>query len=105
MDVKGVGSRDSDTVECSSGYKERTLFHLKLTIKFTRNAGFKGLIPHQLGNLSSLTHLGLQGHGYGYHPLDQAELYVENLHLLWWSSRNRVMVQTSSTIRRPKSQI
>ncbi|XP_015878500.3 receptor-like protein EIX2 [Ziziphus jujuba] len=53
---------------------------VSLTYLDLTNAGFKGLIPHQLGNLSSLTHLGLQGQFYQY---DQpAALYVENLHWL-----------------------
>ncbi|XP_060673884.1 probable LRR receptor-like serine/threonine-protein kinase At4g36180 [Ziziphus jujuba] len=53
---------------------------VSLTYLDLTNAGFKGLIPPQLGNLSSLTHLGLQGQFYRY---DQpAALYAENLHWL-----------------------
>ncbi|KAF2316401.1 hypothetical protein GH714_041742 [Hevea brasiliensis] len=59
-------------------YWERSTFREFKILNFSR-AGFGGMIPHQLGNLSNLQYLNLEGDGYYYH-----EIYVENLD--WLSS-------------------
>ncbi|XP_050238853.1 receptor-like protein EIX2 [Mercurialis annua] len=42
-------------------------------------AGFRGLVPHQLGNLSSLQELGIRG---ACVSMGEAEVFVDNLHWL-----------------------
>nr|XP_048326839.1 receptor-like protein EIX1 [Ziziphus jujuba var. spinosa] len=70
-----------------------SLTYLNLT-----NAGFKGIIPHQIGNLSSLRCLGLQGQ---YDSLDQSELYVGNLH--WLSGLSSVQQLDMSNVNLSKA--